>query len=64
MSDRAATLLGWSVLGLLVVGAEVAVLRSRLASLRAVCAASIGNAATRLLGVTAWMWLGWHLFAR
>jgi hypothetical protein len=64
--DRHATLIVWAVLGGAVVVCQLVAMMSkgRLPGLGAV----VGRATTHRVGryvlVLAWMWLGWHAFAR
>lgn len=65
MSWRASTVLVWSLLAASVVVAEVAARRRcRLVSLGAVIASLTRSSWWRWGLLLAWMWLGWHLFAR
>jgi hypothetical protein len=63
---RHTTLLVWEVLGgVLVVCQLVAVMsKGRLPGLGAVAARATTHRVGRYVLVLAWMWLGWHAFAR
>ena len=66
MIDRHATLVVWGTLGVVVVGLELVALASRGR------VPDLGHVVRRMTGprwgqwsvVVAWMWLGWHAFAR
>jgi hypothetical protein len=64
--DRHTTLLVWAVLGTVVVGGQLAAMmsRGRLPGLGRVVARIAGPRVGRFVLVLAWMWLGWHAFAR
>lgn len=66
MIGRHTTLIVWAVLGTGVVACElVAVLsRGRIPGLGTVVGRVAASRAGRYLLVLAWMWLGWHAFAR
>jgi hypothetical protein len=64
--DRHATLVVWGVLGTVVVVGQLTALmsRGRLPGLGSALARLAGLRIGRYLLVLAWMWLGWHAFAR
>lgn len=66
MIDRHATLVVWGVLAVVVVGLELVALRpgGRVPGLGRVVRRMIGSRWGRWLVALAWMWLGWHAFAR
>jgi phosphotransferase system glucose/maltose/N-acetylglucosamine-specific IIC component len=62
---RAVTLAGYAVLLATAVAIEAAACRDRgPARFAAVIGALTAHPGTRLLLLAAWLWLGWHLFAR
>jgi hypothetical protein len=66
MIARHGTLVVWAVLGALVVGAEIvaALSRGRFPGLGALVKRVTVSPVGRGVFVLAWMWLGWHAFAR
>ncbi len=66
MSDRQWTFLVWGLLGLAVVAclAASALSRGRLSGPGALVERITAHRSARVVLVLAWMWLGWHLFAR
>ena len=66
MIGRHTTLLVWAVLGAtMVAGQLVAMLsRGRVPGLGTLFGRVVSNHVGRWLLVLAWMWLGWHAFAR
>jgi hypothetical protein len=64
--DRHVTLIVWAVLGLSLVVGQLAASTShgRLPGLGRFVRLVIANRTGRYLLVLAWMWLGWHAFAR
>lgn len=66
MIDRHVTLIVWAVLGSSLVVGQFASWTShgRLPGLGRFVRRVIANRAGRYLLVLAWMWLGWHAFAR
>jgi hypothetical protein len=66
MSDHALTIVAWIAIAAMFAGLEIVALssRRRLAgiggALRSIGGAPVG----RLVLALAWMWLGWHVFAR
>jgi hypothetical protein len=66
MIARHGTLVVWAVLGALVVGAEIVAALSggRFPGLGTVVRKVTINPVGRVVFVVAWMWLGWHAFAR
>ncbi len=66
MIDRHTTLLVWAVLGVTVVVGQIVALYSRggVPGLGTVVARVTRYQVGRCVLVLAWMWLGWHAFAR
>ncbi len=66
MTGRHATLIVWAVLGAAVVVTQAtAVLwRGRVPRLGMLVRRATAGPVGRILFVLAWMWLGWHAFAR
>jgi len=66
MIDRHITLIVWGALGATVVLGQVlaVVSKGRLPGLGALVGWVTKSRAGRYLLVVAWMWLGWHAFAR
>ena len=66
MIGRHTTLLVWAALGATVVACQVAAAmsRGRLSGLGRLVGRVTAHGAGRWLLVLAWMWLGWHAFAR
>jgi hypothetical protein len=66
VTSRDLTLLVWGLLALGVVSAAVlSFLRPRrLPTARAALETLVASPPRRVLVLLAWMWLGWHLFAR
>ena len=66
MTTRDAVLVVWVVIGLAVVAAAVVARRSggRLPDYGALARAATRRPVLRAGLVLAWMWLGWHAFAR
>jgi uncharacterized membrane protein YdcZ (DUF606 family) len=66
MSERTVTILVWTLIGGL--GGAVLVtsrrLRTRVPGLGDLVTVVAGRPAGRAVLVVAWMWLGWHAFAR
>jgi hypothetical protein len=64
--DRHVTLVVWAVLGLALVAVQlsVAMSKGRLPGIGAVVGRARCNPVGRVILVVAWMWLGWHAFAR
>jgi hypothetical protein len=64
--DRHTTLIVWAILGAAVVGCQlVAVLsKGRLPGLGTVVGRVTSHRVGQYALVLAWMWLGWHAFAR
>jgi hypothetical protein len=63
---RHVTLVVWGVLGLLVVACQVtaAISGRRLPGLGSLVVTAMSNLPGRYILLLAWMWLGWHAFAR
>jgi hypothetical protein len=63
---RHATLFVWTVLGVVVASVQVTAVLSagRFPGLGAVVGRATAGRVGRPLFVLAWMWLGWHAFAR
>lgn len=64
MRWRDATFAVWAALGLVATGLLVAQLQERLPGLRAAFRRLTARPAARGALLLAWMWLGWHVFAR
>jgi len=66
MIGRHTTLLVWGVLGVLVALGQItaAMSKGRLPGLGALVGRLTASRVGRSLFVLAWMWLGWHAFAR
>jgi hypothetical protein len=65
MSDRAVTIAVWIALLALVAALEVvATLTRRLPGAGEAVGRLFGLPGARLVVALAWMWLGWHVFAR
>ena len=66
MIGRHVTLLVWGVLGLLVVACQVtaAISEGRFPGLGSLVVRTTSTRVGRYVLVLAWMWLGWHAFAR
>jgi hypothetical protein len=66
VTSRQATLLVWAMLGAAVVACQIVAARSngRLPGVGDVVGRLIGSRVVRSCFVLAWMWLGWHAFAR
>jgi hypothetical protein len=66
MIDRHTTLLVWVVLGASVVACQLAAMasRGRFPGLGAAVGSVAATKVGRVLVMVAWMWLGWHAFAR
>ncbi|MGH9016395.1 MAG: DUF6186 family protein [Acidimicrobiales bacterium] len=66
MSTRHLTLVVWAGLGALILGAQAVALaaRGRLCGIGAVVGRLKAREWVRVVLVLAWMWLGWHAFAR
>jgi len=66
VTSRQATLLVWAMLGAAAVACQIAAARSngRLPGVGAVVRRLIESRVGRSCFVLAWMWLGWHAFAR
>ena len=66
MSHRDAVVAVWAVIGLAVVAGAVAApsSRGRVPGYGALARAATRGPVRRTVVVLAWMWLGWHVFAR
>ena len=66
MTARTVTLLGWALLALaaLTLGVVAFVRRGRFASPGNALDLVLWHPAGRALLLAAWVWLGWHVFAR
>jgi hypothetical protein len=66
MTPHLWTLLGWALLGLVVLVGLVSAVwsRGRFPGPGALVARITATRAGRVLLVVGWMWLGWHAFAR
>jgi hypothetical protein len=66
MIDRHTTLIVWIVLGASLVVCQLAAMASgrRLPGLGTVVGSVAATRVGRVLLVVAWMWFGWHAFAR
>jgi hypothetical protein len=65
MSSRTATFVGYGViLAMIIVWATLAARHPRWLSLSDAVTALTRTRTARVLVVVAWIWLGWHLFAR
>jgi hypothetical protein len=64
--DRHTTLLVWAALGATLVAGQLAAMlsRGRFPGLGRLMGRLVSNHVGRWLLVVAWMWLGWHAFAR
>jgi hypothetical protein len=63
--SRAITLAGYVLILVTALALEAGARRSpRLAPIGAVVTALTANRVVRVVLVTAWLWLGWHLFVR
>ena len=66
MTTRQVTLVVWGALGAAVVALQVVAVRSAgtLPGLGALIDRVTSRRAGQIVAVLAWMWLGWHAFAR
>jgi hypothetical protein len=64
--DRHVTLVVWAALGLALVAVQLAasVSKGRFPGLGALVVRGRRNPVGRVILLLAWMWLGWHAFAR
>ena len=61
---RLVTLAGYAVIVAVAVGVEISARRRGGATLGAALAVVLRPWPARVIVVAAWLWLGWHLFAR